>query len=338
MHESAYDFLTPATAMVFCDQPVVSLSPWLARAHAGAVRSGRRFVVLTPSASSITLPLSAMLDGQSAAWLATSSDGGFYDAVTGRRQVWDGAELRPGDGVAAEFLSAERVESAYFHIRASVFHPASLATQAGAFTSRVFEAATGSAPVGWGLYEPVSELWDAAAFSEHCYRRSPGTTRAVVTGSAPGRAGGPATAAGSVAVVTVERTRSGVVETVELLAEAEAPLTDAGLDAFLEAMHGARSRTAVLAYGLGYRDLARPARFTGTAVPGCALFGPEALAGRSAQSALALAGSRAGLLGTAPAQSLGVRYAPEPVAGEPHPLEAYGQLLLELGGSPGSSA
>ncbi|WP_312182760.1 hypothetical protein, partial [Arthrobacter sp.] len=76
-----------------------------------------------------------------------------------------------------------------------------------------------------------------------------------------------------------------------------------------------------------------PARFTGTAVPGAALFGPEALAGRSAQAALTVAGPRAGMLGTAPAQSLGVRYAPEPVPGEPHPLEAYSRLALELGGS-----
>lgn len=334
MHDSAYDFLTASTAMVFCDQPVVGLSPWLARAHAGAVESGRRFVLLTPSASSITLPLSALFDGESSAWLATGSDGGFFDAVTGQTQVWNGADLTPGGSVADDFLAAERIPSTYVHVRAAVLHPASLSTRAGSFSARIFEAVTGSAPLGWGLYEPVSETWDEAAFSDYCYRRAPHPSRLVVLGAASGGTGSPGSAAGSIAVVTVERTRAGVVESVELLAGADAPLDTAGQDAFLSAMHRARARTAVLAYGLGYRDLLRPARFTGTAVPGAALFGPEALAGRQASSVLASAGPRAELLGTAPAQSLGVRYSLEQVPGEIHPLEAYARLAVELAPEP----
>ena len=334
MHDSAYDFLTASTAMVFCDQPVAGLSPWLARAHAGAVESGRRFVLLTPSASSLTLPLSALFNGDSAAWMATGSDGGFFDAVTGQAQTWDGGTLQPAGTVADDFLAAERSPGAYFHVRASVMHPASFSTRAGTFTERVFDAVTGSLPVGWGLYEPVSETWDAAAFSDYCYGRAPLPSRLVVLGTAPGSVSGPGERSGSIAVVTVERTRSGVMESVELLAGARAPLDDAGLDEFLWSMHTARARTAVLAYGLGYRDLLRPARFTGTAVPGAALFGPEALAGRQAASALASAGPRADLIGTAPAQSLAVRYSLEQVPGELHPLEAYARLAVELAPGP----
>ncbi|MFJ2661327.1 DUF6177 family protein [Arthrobacter koreensis] len=334
MHDSAYDFLTASTAMVFCDQPVAGLSPWLARAHAGAVESGRRFVLLTPSASSLTLPLSALFNGDSASWMATGSDGGFFDAVTGQAQTWDGGTLQPAGTVADDFLAAERSPGAYFHVRASVVHPASLSTRAGTFTERVFDAVTGSLPVGWGLYEPVSETWDASAFSDYCYGRAPLPSRLVVLGTAPGSVSGPGERSGSIAVVTVERTRSGVMESVELLAGARAPLDDAGLDEFLWSMHTARARTAVLAYGLGYRDLLRPARFTGTAVPGAALFGPEALAGRQAAAALASAGPRADLIGTAPAQSLGVRYSLEQVPGELHPLEAYARLAVELAPEP----
>lgn len=334
MHDSAYDFLTASTAMVFCDQPVAGLSPWLARAHAGAVESGRRFVLLTPSASSLTLPLSALFNGDSASWMATGSDGGFFDAVTGQAQTWDGGTLQPAGTVADDFLAAERSPGAYFHVRASVMHPASFSTRAGTFTERVFDAVTGSLPVGWGLYEPVSETWDAAAFSDYCYGRAPLPSRLVVLGTAPGSVSGPGERSGSIAVVTVERTRSGVMESVELLAGARAPLDDAGLDEFLWSMHTARARTAVLAYGLGYRDLLRPARFTGTAVPGAALFGPEALAGRQAASALDSAGPRADLIGTAPAQSLAVRYSLEQVPGELHPLEAYARLAVELAPGP----
>jgi hypothetical protein len=334
MHDSAYDFLTASTAMVFCDQPVAGLSPWLARAHAGAVESGRRFVLLTPSASSLTLPLSALFNGDSASWMATGSDGGFFDAVTGQAQTWDGGTLQPAGTVADDFLAAERSPGAYFHVRASVMHPASFSTRAGTFTERVFDAVTGSLPVGWGLYEPVSETWDVAAFSDYCYGRAPLPSRLVVLGTAPGSVSGPGERSGSIAVVTVERTRSGVMESVELLAGARAPLDDAGLDEFLWSMHTARARTAVLAYGLGYRDLLRPARFTGTAVPGAALFGPEALAGRQAAAALASAGPRADLIGTAPAQSLGVRYSLEQLPGELHPLEAYARLAVELAPEP----
>lgn len=331
MHDPAFDFVTGTTAVLFQDKPVAALTPWVLRSCNAAAAAGMDFVLLTPGSTRITFPLSDFLAGGNGRWLVTAADGALYDGMTGREYDWADDALSAGDTLADEFLAAETQQVGYLHVRAVTLHPASYRTLAGSFTEQIFTAVTGAAPSGWGVCEPVSERWDVQAASAYCYDRSPQTTRMEVVGRATesDMTGRPST--GSVGVMTVERTSRGVLETVELLADVQAPLTTEQVTGFVEGAHRARARTAVLGQGVGYTDLNRPARFTGLVVPRCAVFGAETLAAVGAQRALAAAGDGARLAGAAPQQSLVVEYQGEPAPGQTHPVEAYADLAAALG-------
>lgn len=329
MHASAFDFTTEQTAVVFQDKPVVHLSPWLARSYTAAVEAGKRFIVLTPGESRLTLPLAGLLSEPGCQWLATTTEAGFFDGYTGASFTWDadGFIPVPGGQVADDFLLTPRAPAGYVEVLAETLHPASAGARVGVFTEKIFRQLTGAAPTGWGLHEPVSETWQTDALSAFCYGRAPRTTALVVVGN-PRRH----TVPPSIATLRVERTAKGVHESVRFLAETVDPLEREELDSFGAAMHQAYARTAVLGHGIGYEMLGRPARFTGSTVPGCAVFGPEALNSVGPQDAVDAAGPRGRLVGVPPAQSLVVTYAYEPVRGEPHPLEAYAALTARLAG------
>lgn len=326
---SAFDLATDKSAVVFQDKPLVHLSPWLARSYVAASAAGKRFVVLTPGASRITHPLAGLLSTPGCQWLVTTEDGGFFDGFTGQLHTWDadGFSAAGVDAVADDFLLTSTIPSGYVEVRAETIHPASTATRIGVFTEKIFRQLTHAAPVGWGLHEPASEPWNPDRLTMFCFDRAPKPTQLVVVGQ-PRRH----TDAPSIATVRVERTAIGVHESVQFLTGTADPLDREDLDSFGAMMHQAHARTAVLGHGLGYQELGRPARFTGATVPGCAVFGPEALRTEGADQALNAAGPRARLVGISPARSLVITYASEPVEGEPHPLEAYGMLAAKLAG------
>lgn len=328
-----FDYASRGLCAILQDKPVVSLSSWIAYGAAAAARSGRQFAVLTPSNATITFPLAVLLGNSSCSWIATSPTNSLYDGFTGRALQWgtDGVVPR-GDEVEEHFLLAEPRPSGYVHVRAEIVHQASFAATVGTFTEAVVEAVTGASPIGWGLHEPVSETWDAAAVSSFSFDRSPRESRFVVIGAPRVGSSLPISTTG---VLTVERTATAVVETIELLVHSDDPLGQAELEAFAEAMHRARARTALVGHGVGYTALTRPARFTGATVPACAVFGAEALTGIGAKDAATRAERTGGgvhLLGTAPAQSLTVLYPAEEANGVPHPLEAHAALTVDLAG------
>ena len=331
MHNSAFDFVAGTTAVLFQDKPVAALTPWVLRSCNAAAAAGMDFVLLTPGSTRITFPLSEFLSGGNGRWLVTGADGSLYDGMTGREYDWADDALSASDTLADEFLAAETQQVGYVHVRAVTLHPASHRTRAGSFTEQIFAAVTGAAPGGWGVCEPVSERWDVQAVSAYCHHRSPQSTRLEVVGALAESAAGGAPSPGSVGVMTVERTSRGVLETVELLAAAQDPVTAEQVAAFAEGAHRARARTAVLGQGVGYTGLNRPARFTGLVVPRCAVFGAESLMAVGAQGALAAAGNGARLTGAAPQQSLVVEYQGEPAPGQTHPVEAYADLAAALG-------
>lgn len=324
---SAFDLVTDQSAVVFQDKPLIHLSPWLARSYVAAVAAGKRFVVLTPGEARLTYPLADLLSTPDCQWLATTADGGFYDGFTGRLHTWDPSGFQPvsADAIADDFLLTSMSPDGYVEVRAETIHPASTATRIGLFAEKIFTQLTGAAPNGWGLHEPVSEPWNTDLLTSFCFDRAPKPTQLVMMGQPRRHTGSP-----SLATLRVTRTDTGVHESVQFLTGTADPLERDELDSFGASMHQAHARTAVLGQGLGYQDLGRPARFTGSTVPGCAVFGPEALRSTGAEQALAAAGPRARLVGISPARSLVVTYPTEPVAGQPHPLEAYGMLAARL--------
>ncbi|MBW4094537.1 MAG: hypothetical protein HIU81_03645 [Acidobacteria bacterium] len=327
MSDACFDFVTATTAVVFQDKPVVYRSTWLMQAAATAQDMGKDFVVLTPPSATLTLPMSDLIASDGFQWLATMDGGSFFDGITGRVHRWDGLDFAATDTIADDYLQMDNNSGGLVHVRANTMHPASAASRVGELVQSIFVELTDEPPVGWGMNEPASEPWDVAELTEHCLNIAPNTSSIVVVGAAR-----PGTKVPSVAVLTVERSSSGVRETVEFLAESADPLSRPQLDSFAEVMHRARVRTALLGHAVAFKGLCRPARFTGMSVPGCAVFGAEALAGHGSSTALANAGATARLLGTAPYESLAVTYPQEPLAGQKHPLELYAELVAWLEG------
>ncbi|GAB3517481.1 DUF6177 family protein [Arthrobacter monumenti] len=322
---SAFDFSTAKAAVVHQDKPVLYLSNWLTRSYRAALATNRRFIVTSPAGSTATLPLLELLSLPGCAWIGTTTDGRYYDALTGRMQRWEDEDFTPLEEPSDDFLQSPASPQGMIHLRADTLHPASAGTRVGSFCETVFSAVTGAAPAGWGLVEPVSEPWDTGELNNYCRSRAPMPTTVVVLGETEAGTSAPA-----IAVLSVERTSRGLHERVEMLAGTPEPLGPDELDAFSMSMHQARARHAVLGHGIGYTDLRRPARFTGTTVPACAVFGPGTLGQTDADQALALAGGQGRLIGRAPARSLAVIYPQEPAPGQQHPLAAYAELAAAL--------
>ncbi len=327
-----FDYASDRLCAVLQDKPVVALTSWIAQCYAAAITSERNFAVITPSSAAVTLPLAVLLSETGCQWVATSPTNALYDGFTGRSLHWTVGGITPrGEAeVDSSFLLAEPRPRGYVHVRAETVHQASFAAPIGTFTQVLFESLTGHAPVGWGLHEPVSERWDTAAVSSFAFARSPRSTRLIVVGAPDAGSSVPVPA---IALMTIERTASAVVESVELLLDREDPLDPADLGDVTRALHSARARTALVGHGVGYSGLTRPARFTGSTVPAAAVFGSETISATGSSRALALAresGGDARLLGVAPAHSLAVLYPQEQELGGPHPLEAYAALARSL--------
>ncbi|GAB3564343.1 DUF6177 family protein [Spelaeicoccus albus] len=305
-------------------KPTVYLSEQLAREFTGAVESGRQVVVLTEPDCALTLPAGARLAAVEGSWVVDNGSE-YYDGYSGQTLKWDGASFTSRDDVSDAFTDNVNAARGALHVQAEVLHPASAQTRIGDFTAAVFRAATGSDPEGWGVIEPASEPWHVPAVTELARSRAPSPTTLAVVGSSAGDGT-------AVAVLTVARSKAGVHESVELLAEVSDPLDHAQRDDFAAAVHAARARTAVAGHHMGLRGTARSPHFSGITVPAVAVFGPESLADTGADHALELAGDTGRLIGTKPVRSLVVRYADEPVVGRDHPLKEYANLVDALAG------
>ncbi|MET1155526.1 DUF6177 family protein [Arthrobacter sp.] len=327
MHASAFDFHTGRTAVVFQDKPLAFLSPALTRAYVAARDSERQFVVMTPSASKLTLPLYQLLQRDGCIWMASAADGTFYNGFTGQQYRWNGDVFAAEEQLAPDYLQAPAGADGVVQARGEILHPASESTRIGEFAAALFCELTGAEPAGWGIHEPVSEPWDTAELTRYCYDTAPMTSNIIVVGRPR-----PGTEVPSIGVLTVTRSSTGVHESVELFCESVDPLTEDELASFGSAMHRAHARTALAGHTMLLDQLAFPARFTGVSVPACSFFGPEALQLFGPQQALAAAGERARLVGVPPLQSLSVTYHRDPTGGRQHPLDEFTALVGKLAG------
>lgn len=327
--QSFFDFSTDQLGVVHQNKPVLHLSYWLTRGYRAAVASGRSFVVLSPPDSGVTLPLDELLSRPGNQWVVATADGRFFDATGGQLLHWTGDGFTSTSEPAKEFLVAPSGQG-HIRVQADTLHPAGANIRIGEFCGRIFTELTGAEPVGWGLVEPASELWNTAELNACLRDRAPLPATAVVIGH-PRRG----TAAGSIATLSVERSSRGVHETVTFLAETKQPLPEDQLEGFARAMHDGRARHAVLGHGFGHTGLNRPACFTGVTVPACALFGPETLEEAGHAKALRMAGRDGQLVGTRSLSSLMVTYPTEPAADRSHPLAAYDELVAALAGTTG---
>lgn len=286
----AVDVLTDDAAVVLQERAVVSLSRWLA--DVTGVAAPRRLQVVTPATSRITTVLESTLGAAGGRWVVRTATGDHYDGLRGDPLRWSGSAFVPSGGPApAEFTAAPELTGGLVRIRVSARHPATADVELGGLTAGLVGRLTGAPPAGWGVAEPASQEWDQAELTRHLRARMPGPASVVLVG-----AGAAARALGT---MTVSRRPAGVLEQLELsVGSAEVPDHDT-LDqaARTLAVGAAVLQTMVVHLAPGRSDCTVAPRRTGPPLPYGVLIGPEGVAARGAEHALAAPASQVVLCG-----------------------------------------
>ncbi len=273
------DVLTDAAAVVVQERPVVGLSRWLADVI--GVAAPRRLQVVTPATSRLTTVLESTLRSASGRWVVRTATGDHYDGLRGDPLRWSGSAFVPAGGPApAEFTAPPELTGGTVRIRVSARHPATAGLELGGLAAGLVGRLTGARPAGWGVAEPASEDWDPGELTRHLRDRMPGPASVVLVG------GGAASALGT---MTVSRRPAGVVEQLELsVGSAEVPGHDT-LDQAAQTLPvgAAVLQTMFVHLAPGRSDCTVAPRRTGPPLPYGVLIGPEGVAPRGAEHALA---------------------------------------------------
>lgn len=186
------DLVTDDVAVVMQDRPVVGLSAWLLDAAAAAEAEGRHVQLVTPPGVRITYPArSRLFSGSHARWVVHDPNGDNpYDGLTGVQLGWDGQKFAPADGdevAGPGWMTGGLDVRANLQVLARVRYPRLDSSLVGRATELLFGELSGAPPAGWGTEEPVSQVWNTAALTAYCHRRSPRPSLLTVVGrQAPG--------------------------------------------------------------------------------------------------------------------------------------------------------
>ncbi len=207
------DLITDTCAVIVCTRPVVGLSSWLVDAVHRAPTMNRILTVVTPPTTRLTLPVHALAASGAVQWLIRLSDTDFYDGIRGTPVRFAGSDFTvdDADAQAAQFHELAEPDAWQVLLTMTVEHRAAVHTQLGAAVEKVASGLTHVKPAGWGVHEPVSERWDAAALTAHARENMPGPVRLTVVGAGRDT---------MIAGLTAERTDRGVEETVSCLVNA----------------------------------------------------------------------------------------------------------------------
>ncbi|MBQ1081248.1 DUF6177 family protein [Nocardiopsis sp. B62] len=292
----AVSALTAKNAVLVQDRPVVSLSSWTVDALARYGREGLGIQLVTPSTSVLTHALRSLLGNPNATWAVRTADGHHYDGFNGLPLTWqDGVGYVPDpnavteDGPHPDFRAREEhVTGTQLHVDLQMDHPASDGLELGGVVELLAERLGGARPSVWGVSEPLTREWDAAAVTAMARNRAPSETT-LVFGGQPGDSDdeGVRPFAGQ---LRVARTESGVREYVRFTVgyqEGEEPDLDAlrPLVRALSDRDGLRSMTVRRAHGRA--DLLQPPRWAGVPVPVGLAVGAEGITAVGRENALA---------------------------------------------------
>lgn len=170
---------------VYAEAPVVRDGNWLNKVLQQASAEGRGLLLVTPPRSALSRGLLHLLDRTGALWLVEAEeDGTHYLGRSGyTAHLDDDGALEilddPHPGWMREGAAEDR---GGFLLQAETLMPRRAGTRAGGLTEAVFAAATGGAPLGWGLQEPVTEPWDPEEITARVSRGSPWTSSSMWPG------------------------------------------------------------------------------------------------------------------------------------------------------------
>ncbi|RSN51832.1 hypothetical protein DMH12_21110 [Streptomyces sp. WAC 04229] len=261
------DVLTPTTAVVIQDRPLVPLTSWLSDALRAAAESERALQMVTPPTARLTLPTRTALHGLPNRWVVQDPDHGYYDGLSGAVLHWKDGTFTPvrdenGKASAAgAFTGASVGGERQLLLTLRTRHAPDADLVLGRSLESAFRCLTGGPPAGWSTAEPVNLRWSTRELTDLARARAPRPTWLVVVGS-PDRP--------AIATVRVLRTSAGVEEDVTVAfgyGEGEHPPVDSlpGLAAELDAGHGLVTLLASLR--AARRDLTVSARLEGPPLP-----------------------------------------------------------------------
>jgi Family of unknown function (DUF6177) len=269
----AADRVTPEALVVEQDRSLVPLTGWLIDAARAATSSGRLLQLLTPPESHLSYPLE-LLCGDGAVQWVRRAEAGFQDGFTGAPMGWTGARFVPVDGPVPPIPAAD-VRSGGLELQVTTWHPVVAGPVLGDAVRPVWQALTGSAPTGWGIDEPVTQLWSAGAEAEvtaACRDRAPVPTALVVAG------------AGAVGRLHVSRVDTGLIEELRVSGPAAPHVAQAALDDLAAVLAGT-VRSAVVSVHPTRVSGVRPPVPSPPAVPYALLVGRAQVARRGVEHA-----------------------------------------------------
>ncbi|MGH3993058.1 MAG: DUF6177 family protein [Pseudonocardiaceae bacterium] len=157
-------------------RPVVGLATWLADAYAVATQQERQLLLITPATTRITFPLETVLAGSPHRWAARAGLNRFYDGLSGRPLRWDGETFAPiGEAAVQDVPAAQRgPDEGRLRLDISVLHRATESLEVGGTVEDCASTLLGTAPAGWGVAEPATQLWSLRELTRFCRDRPPG--------------------------------------------------------------------------------------------------------------------------------------------------------------------
>ncbi|MEU5050071.1 DUF6177 family protein [Streptomyces sp. NPDC021096] len=210
--QPAVDMLTPRTAIVLQDRPVVPMTSWLSEALRAALESDRGLQIVTPGHCRISPALRSVLDAPTR-WVVQDERCGYYDGTSGAVLRWeDGAFVPDRDEsgetpVAESFADLRPTDERRLIVSFRTVHAPEADLVLGGALETVWRKLTGAPPAGWSTAEPVNVPWSRRQLTDLAYERAPRPTWTAVVGH-PDRP--------AFATLRVIRTPKGVEEDVTL--------------------------------------------------------------------------------------------------------------------------
>ncbi|MFE5601639.1 DUF6177 family protein [Streptomyces coelicoflavus] len=263
----AVDVLTPTTAVVIQDRPLVPLTSWLSDALRTATGSERALQIVTPPTARLTLPTRTALHGLPNRWVVQDPEHGYYDGLSGAVLHWKGGTFTPvrdengKASPAAAFTTATVTGERQLLLTLRTRHEAGADLVLGRSLETAFRHLAGDPPAGWSTAEPVNLPWATRQLTDLARARAPRPTWLVAVGP-PDRP--------AIATTRVLRTPRGVEEDIAVAfgyGERDTPPLDAlaGLAAELDAGHGLV--TLLASIRSARRDLTVPPRLEAPPLP-----------------------------------------------------------------------
>lgn len=255
----AVDVLTPSTAVVIQERPLVAMTSWLSDALRAAAEHDRAVQIVTPPGARLTLATRTALRGLPNRWVVQDPQDGYYDGLSGAVLHWKGGTFTPvrdeegAARLAGAFAAGTATGGRQLSLTLRTRHPADADLVLGHALETACTRLAGGPPAGWSTAEPVNLPWSTRQVTDLARSRAPRPTWLIAVGH-PDRP--------MLATVRVTRTPAGVEEDIALTlgyAADEPPPLDAveALAAELDARHGLV--TLLTALRPGRRDLTVPA-------------------------------------------------------------------------------